>query len=255
MRDFTLTAYRRYLEAIRGSFPAILRFDEYFRADPKPESFCIIRHDVDRRPKNALATATLEHDMDIKATYYFRAKRVSLRPEIVRAISAMGHEIGYHYECLSDAKGDVQRALADFERNLRQLRQLALISTISMHGRPLSQFDNRHLWRDTVRHRLLTDEMGILGEVYLDIDYGDIAYVTDTGHNWHSCRWNRRDRVSSNVRTNFADGEALRRYLEAPPHPKLVLQTHPERWNQGLASWSRQWFADFCVNCVKRCLR
>jgi len=254
MRDFTPNAYRQYLEAIRGSFSSILRFDEYFVANPKPTSFCLIRHDVDRRPENALAMATIEEELNVRATYYFRAKRGSFRPRIISAISGMGHEIGYHYECLSDANGDIDRALADFERNLRQLRQLAPVCTVSMHGRPLSRFDSRDLWRDTARHRLLTEEFGILGEVYLDIGYADIAYVTDTGRNWDSDRSNRRDRVSSDIRVAFASGERLLRYLETPAHSRLVFLTHPERWSETFPSWVRQYLADFCVNCAKRLL-
>jgi len=66
MKDFTLGAYKAYLKAIRFSYSNILRFDEFFLAKPKPETFCLLRHDVDRRPKRALQMAKVENEMGIR---------------------------------------------------------------------------------------------------------------------------------------------------------------------------------------------
>ncbi|WP_269849870.1 hypothetical protein [Methanosarcina horonobensis] len=71
-----------------------------------PERFVLLRHDVDRMPGRALATAQIEHELGIKATYYFRTSENVFKPDIIRQIRDMGHEIGYHYETLSEAKGD-----------------------------------------------------------------------------------------------------------------------------------------------------
>jgi hypothetical protein len=146
-----------------------MRFDEFFLANPKPESFCLIRHDVDRRPKKALQMARLETSFQIHSTYYFRTKRHVFKPEIIKKISDLGHEIGYHYEGLSDKKGNLDHALRDFEYNLKKLREIVPVKTVSMHGSPLSTIDNRDMWRDPNKHRLLAEKYSILGEVYLDI--------------------------------------------------------------------------------------
>ena len=164
MKDFTFNAYRNYLAAIRKSYPHILRFDDYFRLDPKPDSFCLIRHDVDRKPNNALEMARLEHSSDITTTYCFRTKKHTFKPDIISRISSMGHEIAYHYECLSDTKGNMGEAIKDFQNNLSKLRKLAPISTISMHGRPFSRYDNKDIWRDEENHRQLIEQNKILGE-------------------------------------------------------------------------------------------
>ena len=66
MKDFTPGAYKVYLKAIRSSYSNILRFDEFFLANPKPETFCLIRHDVDRRLKKALQMAKVEKEMGIR---------------------------------------------------------------------------------------------------------------------------------------------------------------------------------------------
>jgi hypothetical protein len=251
-RDFTLAQYQDYAYALRKAYETILRFDEFMVLESPPERCCLIRHDIDRRPQNALAMARLEHQLGLTATYYFRTKRHTFKPDILRSIQDLGHEVGYHYECLSDANGNVDEALEDFERNLNRLRQHVSISTISMHGRPLKAFDNRDLWRDPTRHAMLSKQFGLLGEVYLDIDYHNIAYISDTGRNWTSTKSNRRDHVGSDIHASFDSSNELLAYLQGQPHPHLVFQIHPERWDHSILSWTTQYLKDSAINMAKR---
>jgi hypothetical protein len=255
MRDFTLAAYKEYLKAIKSSYENILTFSEYFSAEPRPESFCLIRHDVDRKPGNALRMAKLENGMGIKSTYYFRMKPHTFKPNIIVEIAGLRHEIGYHYESLSEANGDMSAALRDFENNLKKLREIVSIRTISMHGRPLKPYDSRDMWTSADSHNRLIEKDGILGEVYLDIDYTDIAYINDTGRNWTSGRFNIRDKVASNIEFDFKNGEGLLGYLNSSPASKMVFQVHPERWENNVIRWVIQYFLDTAVNMVKWCLR
>jgi hypothetical protein len=251
MRDFTLKAYSRYLDAIQKSYPLILRFDRYFKFDAKPDSFCLIRHDVDRKAKNALQMAKLEHAAGIVSTYFFRTKKHTFNANIVSAIAAMGHEIGYHYESLSDAKGDMQRAIEDFESNLQRLRNIAPVATVCMHGRPLSAHDNKTLWEIAEHHEKLIHQYQVLGEAYLDIDYTDIAYISDTGRNWTSLKANRRDHVQSDISLDLRSGQNLLNYLNNRPHPKLLFLAHPERWADNYFEFAIQFSIDRFVNLVK----
>ena len=251
MRDFTLKAYRRYLEAIQKSYPLILRFDRYFQLNLKPESFCLIRHDVDRKPQNALKIAELEHAAGIAATYFFRTKKHTFDAEIVSAIAALGHEIGYHYESLSDAKGNMRMAIEDFEGNLQRLRNIVPVATICMHGRPLSAYDNKSLWEIAENREKLMSRYHLLGEVYLDIDYTDIGYVSDTGRNWATQKANVRDRVKSDISLSFSKGQHLLDYLNNRPHPKLVFLAHPERWTDDYFEFAIQHSIDSLANLIK----
>jgi hypothetical protein len=251
MRDFTLEAYSAYLSAIKANYKHILRFDEYFLLNQKPESFCIIRHDIDRKPYNALQMANLEHDLGVKATYYFRTKPHTFKPEIICKIEKLGHEIGYHYESLSDTNGDIQLALENFRVNLRKLRKIVQIRTIAMHGRPFKKFDNRDLWRTQNNHVLLFKQFGILGEVYLDINYSDIAYLSDTGRNWENNRSNIRDKVASSVNLNVRSGYELLQCLQQQYPQRIIFQIHPERWTDNLLFWIFQLFLDTTSNSIK----
>lgn len=164
MKDFTLNAYRQYLRAIKASYPNILCFSDFFSLDELPYSFILIRHDVDRKPGNALKMALLESEMGICSTYYFRTRKHVFKPGIISEIAGAGHEIGYHYESLSDAKGKHQVALKDFEQNLKKLRNIVPVRTIAMHGSPLSPYDNRDIWRDSLNHEYLKNILEISGK-------------------------------------------------------------------------------------------
>ena len=83
MRDFTFEAYKKYLDVIKNSSFKIITFKDLLSIEVFPDKFLIIRHDVDRKPKNALNMAYLESGMDIKSTYYFRSKSHVYIPEII----------------------------------------------------------------------------------------------------------------------------------------------------------------------------
>jgi hypothetical protein len=251
MKDFTLDTYKKYLLAIQKNTSCFLRFDEYLLLDKKPQSFCLIRHDVDRMPGNALKMAELEYAMGIRASYYFRAKKKSFNSFVMKRIAAMNHEVGYHYESLSDMEGDIAMALKDFERNLEKFRKIAPIKTCAMHGRPLKPYDNRDIWRIPENHRFLKTQLQILGEVYLDIDYTDIAYINDTGRNWTSGKSNIRDNVDSKVSADFDSHYKLYHYLQYSPHQRLCFQIHPERWTDSCFKWYVQLFQDYMINLLK----
>ncbi len=255
MRDFTIGAYRQYLQAIKGSYTKTLCFVDFFTLAEPPDAFIIIRHDVDRKPRNALKMAMLEKDMGIRSTYYFRTKPHVFVPEIISRIARAGHEIGYHYESLSDAKGDHQAALRDFEKNLKTLRELAPIRTISMHGSPLSPHDNRNLWANHEAKAYLKNSLEIYGEVYLDINYSDIAYITDTGRNWGAEKSNRRDMVDSALTPHFKSRQDLLDCFIRGCYRKVVFQIHPERWTDSDIEYYTQLAKDQVANCIKAIVR
>jgi hypothetical protein len=58
-----------------------------------------------------------------------------------------------------------------------------------MHGSPLLPWDNRDIWA-----RATPADFGLVGEVYRDIDYRLVHYLSDTGRTWHPTRFNVRDR-------------------------------------------------------------
>lgn len=244
MKDFTLEAYKALLAAIKSSKIPVFTVAGWVKN--KPEAGIMLRHDVDRKHLNALKIAELECEFDISSTYYFRITKNSFNKEIIEKISSLGHEIGYHYEDLSLGKGDYDKAVKLFEKHLQKIQSIAPVKTICMHGKPLSPYDNRDLWQ-----RYDCKNFGILAEVYLDIDYSDMYYLTDTGRSWGPTKANIRDNVKNGLIADVCSTDSLVSFITNNAGRKIALVMHPERWEQNCLLWVRQLIKDTIINLAK----
>lgn len=244
MRDFTVQKYQELLAAITAQPIPVYGIRRWLAETPA--AGILMRHDVDRKPQNALAIAELEHAMGVAATYYFRITPNAFQPQIIERIAALGHEIGYHYEDLSLAQGDYAKARQLFQDHLALLRELAPITTIAMHGRPLSPYDNRDLWQQYA----FTD-FGITAEAFLTVDYANVYYITDTGRTWAETKLNLRDQASNCLFAAVASTDELIAFVTQHPRAKIAIIMHPERWNSSAISWFSQWGKDQAANTIK----
>ena len=95
--DFTLKTYRSLLSALRRAGYTFRTFEEFLSV-PADGKVVILRHDIDKRPENALRLAQIEHASGVKASYYIRVVKGTWNEEIIEQIVALGHEMSYHYE-------------------------------------------------------------------------------------------------------------------------------------------------------------
>ncbi|HMB30218.1 MAG TPA: hypothetical protein VKN82_00170 [Desulfohalobiaceae bacterium] len=65
--------------------------------------------------------------------------------------------------------------MEDILSSLAKLRDLTTVTTICMHGNPLSRINNLDLLQ--TRHYKALD---IVDEPWLDVDYSRVFYMTDT---------------------------------------------------------------------------
>jgi len=286
--DFTLKTYTLMLEALKVQYKDFCTFSEIESGGLA--SFAVLRHDVDRDPQNALAMASIEKTMGIKASYHFRIGAGSNQPEIIRKIADLGHEIAYHYEDLSAVCRKQKRtaelsqevvsiAVSRFSENLEYFRNFYPVKVASMHGSPLSVIDNRILWKYFDYHK-----RGIICEPYFDIDISDVLYLTDTGRRWDGDKTNLRDRghifdpqqktdpfegwqsrpVKGSLMNMTEEGIALNntfsiRYSsdviklakEKRLPAKIIVNTHPQRWNDNALPWLAELVFQNLKNLVK----
>ena len=255
MRDFTINTFIILLKTLQKANYKFQTFAEYLKS-PEPR-VVILRHDVDAKKLNSLRTARIEAEMGIKSTYYFRIVSQSFDPEIIRQIAELGHEIGYHYEDLAVARGNMERAITLFAQNLIRFRQIVHIETICMHGSPLSRFDNRKIW-EKFNYR----DFGISGEPYFDLDFSKVLYLTDTGRRWDGEKVSIRDRlfvikndqkklkVSKNfpIHTSFDFIKSTRRN-QIPAN--LMVTIHPQRWDNKFWPWILEFIMQKQKNILK----
>lgn len=254
VRDFSLAMLEQLLLAFKGSGYRFTRFDEYYRNRDvldRQKKIILFRHDVDRYPRTALATAQLEASHGLYGTYYFRTRPWTFKPPIFKAIADLGHEIGYHYECLPDSGGDFAKAAGLFRESLAKFRMHVPVVTASMHSRPLSNWDGRLLWE-----RYTFDEFGLLGEAYRSVDHYRFVYLADSGRNWNVDRNVIWDTVQGTPPPRMENGTLG--FIDAIRAGKIdctQLLIHPNRWPQSLPQWILQTLQDTAINKMKNAAR
>lgn len=244
--DFSLKKYEELCSAIIEDY-STLTFEEYLSSAPE-DKFAILRHDVDRLPSNALKMCKIEHDLNIRSTYYFRVNRSVFKPDIIKRIASMGHEIGYHYECLDKSNGNIKEAIKIFEKDLKKLREIYNVRTICQHGNPFTKYNNRDLW-----NHCDFKKYGIYGESYLSLGK-DIVYFSDTGRNWGN-KYKVKD-ISVNFRKtptgiNIKSTDDLIHLIKINKFKNLCILTHPERWSKTIIEWIAYFTLDKAIQLLK----
>jgi hypothetical protein len=277
--DFTLKRYKELLQSLQKSGYSFRTFEEFNQY--QSGRMVVLRHDVDRLPANAVALAVIENDLNIRASYHFRVRGGETDSEAIKRIVSLGHEVAYHYEDLSEVaksstrsekKGDeiYKKAFGLFLDNLAKLREYYPVKVISMHGSPLSAYDNRLIWR-YYSYR----DKGIVCEPYFDIDLSGVLYITDTGRRWDGEKTNLRDHGPANIKGKSAGEEIYNSWMVKPKvgsamymtdraqslqttyrvkgtsgiiknlsdstfPDKVIISTHPQRWTDGIFPWLKE---------------
>ena len=237
--DFTIEKYRNLLTAL------------------KQHKEHRIRHDVDLKPEFSLRIAQVESEMRMKATYYFRSMHFESHAEVIKAIIALGHEAGYHYENLTTCNGDSEAAYQDFCKNLEILRKIVPVSTACAHGSPRSPWNSQEIWNQHDIHAL-----GIVYEPMMDTDFSKTLYLTDTGRRWDGYKVSVRDKVPQYQEQWEKEGlifhhtDDVIHALNNPQHSihykSLLINTHPQRWMPFGAQWLREACTQNIKNIAKR---
>lgn len=258
--DFSLRTYHRFLVALKNANYRFLTFEAYCAEKDHPSPFVILRHDVDLKAENSLATAKIEASLGLSATYYFRVISESNKPEIIKAIAALGHEIGYHYEDMTICRGNKEDAIAHFQQQLSYFRQFYPVKTICMHGAPRSKYDGKDLWK-----YFNYKDFEIIGEPYFDTDFSEIFYLTDTGRCWDGYKVSVRDKIpvyqdiwtkknlifhtTQNIIDAVQDEQSL-----LHQYVGIMITTHPQRWTDKKQLWIKEYLFQSLKNQVKRFL-
>ena len=245
--DYKIDVLKDLLKSLYVNFDAILGIGESKNEKISKSKYVLLRHDIDKNPLNALKIARMEHEMGIHGTFYFRIHPSVFKPEIIREIATLGHEIGYHYEDFTACHGNPEKAIVSFQTNLALLRNIFPVTTICMDGRPLSKYNNLDLWK-----YYNYKDFGIECETYLDFDFNKVLYLTDTGRGWNLVKYNVRDKVFNPHHYQSKTTKELIKDLEEGKLPDQVMITiHPQRWTDNVFDWTRELVMQNVKNQVK----
>ena len=262
--DFTIDTYLKLLRKFDEKSYHFQTFSDFLKTPQ--DKVVILRHDVDRLPENSLRFARIQSQLGIKGSYYFRSVKESWDEEIIKEISDLGHEVGYHYENVAavaksshfnnnnNASDILDLALLDFKNQLNRLRSLVPVETICMHGSPISNFDSKDLWK-----KYNYSAFDIIGEPYFDLDFSKVFYLTDTGRCWNGYNVSIRDKIEKYQKVWEANGMVFKssfnimQALDNNELPFQIMMTfHPQRWNNLNFTWCKELIFQTIKNPLKK---
>ncbi|MHA1251983.1 MAG: hypothetical protein ACTSRP_18495 [Candidatus Helarchaeota archaeon] len=85
-KDFTLSTNKELLKEFTKANCSFQTLEQYCNVKIYLKCLVILRHDVYRKPRNALKLAKIEDKLGIKASYYFRINKKSNQTEIIKPI-------------------------------------------------------------------------------------------------------------------------------------------------------------------------
>lgn len=246
--DYTVDKYEKLCVAIGSSQYTVTTLADYLKIGKSNVHHIILRHDIDRSPQRALEIAKVEHRHGMKATYYFRTSTYKIN--VIDEIQNLGHEIGFHYETLDKSKGNIKKAVELFQDELSLFRQRYIIETVCAHGNPLTRNDNKTIWR-----HISKDDYKLLGEAFLDLDFQQFAYFSDSGRTWENDESQKMPGKDS-VKTAFDDIKAkntddLISIIQRQKLPNICILSHPERWCGNMISYTGRLILDYTFSTGK----
>lgn len=269
--DFSLITFANLIEKPRANGFSFLTFTDFIEKKINDDLACkriLLRHDVDLKPQNSLATAIIENKLGIQGSYYFRMIPESYDIDIIKQIADLGHEVGYHYETMDSSSEKlkvrskklkekefeklIDVAYNEFCENLEELRKIYPVKTICMHGSPKSAFDNRDIWKKYDYRKL-----GIIGEPYFDIDFDKFFYLTDTGRCWNGYKYSVRDKMPQQeqwIKQGLVfrtTNDIIKVAKEDRLPSQIMITVHPQRWSNNYFEWIKELLSQRLKNMVK----
>lgn len=175
----------------------------------------VLRLDVERALNHQLALAKQLSHRGVFCTMYFHTRRDAYCASTLREIEALGHEVGYHHECLDRCHGDFSQARELFLREISVFHKDGLqLRTVCSHGEAgLPKQGYKANWDLFVRYPELLEEAGICVEVYQWLKQHKPPYASDTFRSY---------RLFWDTLNN------------APMDNTLMILVHPHRWRHHL---------------------
>lgn len=199
--DFTEAAYRELVQAAKARY-AFLSFADAATAD----AGVLWRHDIDVSVHRAVALAGIEQSEGVRATYFvhlhsrFYNVLEDAIVERLRAIVAMGHEMGVHFDThFAPAMGESLEAAVAAEAAIVERLSGAPVRALSFHD------------PDAFGAVVNTaDRIAGLVNTYGRSIQDRFGYGSDSNGHWRHTRL--LDEITSGR------------------HPRLQVLTHPEWW-------------------------
>lgn len=203
---------------------------------PNSYKYLVLKHDVETNVSSACRMAQIEHNYGHRGSYYVQVYLLNDEKNIrlLQKMQDMGHEISYHYDVMDSCKGNLEKAIKEFEANCKRFEGNGFpVATVCQHGNPVVErvgyTSNRDFFRSEKVQALYPNVADIM------VDYPkkyqtEYLYFSDAGRIFKQIF----DPITNDItpsddkNTPYEDLDALLSGMSG--EVGNIISTHPHRW-------------------------
>lgn len=199
-------------------------------------NYVVLKHDVETNVPKAYELAKLEQKYGHRGSYYVQAYLMDDvdNVKLLKSMQEMGHEISYHYDVMDSCKGDIDKAIIEFDTNKNKFENNGFeLITLCQHGNPVvdrvGYTSNRDFFRaERVKsiYPKLSDIMVNFKEMY-NTEY---TYFSDAGRKFKMIYDPLYNDVVNSDDKNISYSNLDEVLDEILKGGNFIISTHPHRW-------------------------
>ena len=200
------------------------------------QNYLVLKHDVETDVSHAYKIAQIENKHGHRGSYYVQAYLLDDKRniEMLSEMQNMGHEISYHYDVLDSCKGNIDKAIDEFDKNILLFTTCGFdIKTLCQHGNPVIERNGYHSNRDFFRNERVKARYPEIYDIMVNFKEQiptDYLYFSDAGQKFKLIY----DPINNDV-VNSDDKNIpyknLNELMTALSDKKgNIISMHPHRW-------------------------
>ncbi len=201
------------------------------------KTFLTLKHDVETNVPKAYRLAKVEAELGHQGSYYVQAYLLEKEDNVklLQEMQEMGHEITYHHDVMDSNKGNLEEAVAEFEKNLRLFQESGFdVVTVCQHGNPVVDRVGYTSNRDFFRSDLVQEKFLNVADIMVDFPVksgAEYDYYSDAGRKFKLIFDPINNDVEDSEDKNIAyeDEEQLTKQILVR-NRSAIISIHPHRW-------------------------
>lgn len=201
------------------------------------DNYIVLKHDVETNVKKAYELARIESKFGHRGSYYVQVYLMEDQENVdfLKKIQDMGHEISYHYDVMDSCKGNLEKAVEEFERNVMIFEKNGFkIVTLCQHGNPIVERVGYSSNRDFFRNEDVRKKYPLFSDImvnYKEQYNTEYSYYSDAGRKFKLIY----DPINNDIVKSddkdivYKDLDAV---LESLKNGNYIISTHPHRWTK-----------------------
>lgn len=199
-------------------------------------NYLVLKHDVETNVYSAYRMAQIEQKYGHRGSYYVQAYLLddAQNVKLLRKMQEMGHEVSYHYDVMDSCKGNLEKAITEFEANRKRFEDNGLkVITVCQHGNPVVErvgyTSNRDFFRSERVQALYPDLSDIMVD-YPDKHKTNYQYFSDAGRIFKRIFDPINNDVVNSDEKNIPYKNLSDLFNALDNQAGNIISTHPHRW-------------------------